>query len=204
MKTLLWFLLLCLPGSLWAQSGELWASGGASILGGAGLGSASSDGSTNDVHLGSGFRFGFRFACNSAGHFGHEIQYAYNRTDFTDSAGAILSNAGSEGTAIHQAGYNLLYHFRPTKEGSKVRPFVTAGFHVNDYVLPPSATPQGSSVKPGFNVGAGVKMRISPMFAVRFDVRQYETGKPNWGGILSNQGSLLHQTEVSGGFGIYF
>jgi hypothetical protein len=107
-----------------------------------------------------------------------------------DNTGAILGDAGSAGTAIHQGGYNLLYYFPATKEGLKMRPFVTGGVHFNDFVLPGSAALQGSSVKAGFNGGAGVKVKISTLFALRFDVRQYETGKPNWG-VLANQHGLL-------------
>jgi hypothetical protein len=81
---------------------------------------------------------------------------------------------------------------------------VTGGVHISDSVLPGSAALTRTSLKPGFNVGAGVKIRISTLFALRFDVRQYEMGKPNWGGVLVNQGGLLHQTEASAGFGIYF
>jgi opacity protein-like surface antigen len=204
MKTVLPLLLLCFSGELWAQSGELWFSGGASILFNRAIGSPSPDGAPDDVQLGHGFRVGLRFGYNSAGHFGHEIQYAYNRTDLIDNNGAVLGDPGSAGMAIHQGGYNLLYYFRPTKEGSKMRPFVTGGVHVSDSVLPGSAALSRTNFKAGFNVGVGVKVRISTLFALRFDLRQYETGKPNWGNVLTNQRGLLHQTEASAGFGIYF
>jgi hypothetical protein len=203
MKIILPLLLLSFSSELWAQSGELWFGGGASILSNRGIGSPSSDGKPSDVQLGDGFRIGFRFAFNSAGHLGHEIQYAYNRTNLMDNTGAILGDAGSAGTAIHQGGYNLLYYFPATKEGLKMRPFVTGGVHFSDFVLPGSAALQGSSVKAGFNGGAGVKVKISTLFALRFDVRQYETGKPKWG-VLTNQHGLLHQTEASASLGIYF
>jgi hypothetical protein len=108
------------------------------------------------------------------------------------------------GWPFHQGGYNLLYYFHAINEEQKVRTFVTGGVHINDSVLPGSAAFTRTSIKPGFNVGAGVKVRISTLFALRFDLRQYETAKPNWGGVLANQGSLLHQTEASAGFGIYF
>lgn len=202
----------CLPvlfvvasSALWAQSGELWFSGGASILANRNIGSSFSDGKTSDVQLGNGFRIGFRFDLNSVGHIGHEIQYAYNRTNFVDNTGTILPDVGSAGTAIHQGGYNLLYYLRATKENSKVRPFATAGFQFSDFVLPASAGPQqGSSVRPGGNLGAGVKVRISPLFAFRLDLREYVTGKPNWNGLLVNQTGPLYQTEISAGFGVYF
>lgn len=72
MKTLLPLLLLAFSGALRAQSGELWLSGGASILANRNIGSPFSDGQSSDVRLGDGFRIGARFAFNSAGHIGHE------------------------------------------------------------------------------------------------------------------------------------
>jgi hypothetical protein len=204
MKTCLPLLSLAFSGVLWAQSGELWFSGGASILANRNIGAPFSDGQPDDVRLGNGFRAGIRFALNSSGHLGHEIQYAYNRTDIRDVTGSVLGDPGSAGMAIHQGGYNLLYYFRPTNEEQKVRLFVTGGVQISDSVLPGSAALTRTSVKPGFNVGAGVKVRISTLFALRFDLRQYETGKPNWGGVLVNQRGLLSQTEASAGFGIYF
>jgi hypothetical protein len=205
MKTSLSLLLFALSGALSAQSGELWFSGGASILANRNIGSPSSDGQPSDVQLGDGFRLGVRFGFNSAGHIGHEIQYMYNRTNFVDNTGTILPDTGSAGTAIHQAGYNLLYYLRTSKEEPKVRPFGTVGFHLSDFVLPAVSGPQqGSSVRPGGNLGAGVKVRISPLFALRLDLREYITGKPNWTGLLVKQRGLLYQTEVSAGFGVYF
>jgi hypothetical protein len=204
MKTLVPLLLLGSSSALWAQSGEFWLSGGASILANQDLGSPVVNGPSRDVQLGDGFRVGFRYAYNSAGHFGHEIQYMYNRTSFTDNTGMILPDMGSAGTAIHQAGYNLLYYFPAVKEGLKVRPFVTGGFHISDFVLPPGAYQQSSSIRPGGNLGGGVKVRISSLFGFRLDVREYITSKPNWNDRLFNQSGALFQSEISAGFGVYF
>ena len=215
MKIILPFSLILFSAALRAQSGELWVNGGASILlnrtigsqaflADRSTGSKALDGTASDVQLGDNYRVGIRFAFNSAGRIGHEIQYAFNRTNLHDHVGVILPQPDSAGMAVHQGGYNLLYYFPGTKEESKMRPFLTAGVHVNDFVLPASATLQGSSVKVGFNGGAGVKVKISTLFAMRVDIRQYETGKPNWGGVLLNQKGLLHQTEASVGFGFYF
>jgi hypothetical protein len=204
MKKCLPVLILVASSTLWAQSGTLWFSGGASILANGNIGSPFPDGQTSDVQLGNGFRLGFRFDFNSAGRIGHEIQYGYNRTNFVDNTGKILPDAGSAGTAIHQGGYNLLYYLRARKEESKVRPFATAGFHFSDFVLPGSGGPQGGSVRPGGNLGAGAKVRISPLFGFRVDVREYITGKPDWNGLLYKGGGPLYQTEISAGFGVYF
>src|SRR5260370_34922213 len=100
MKT---FLLLCLalPGALRAQSGELWFSGGASILANRNIGSPFSDGQPDDVRRGDGFRAGIRFALNSSGRLGHEFQYAYSRTHVTDVTRLLLGNSGSAAIATH-------------------------------------------------------------------------------------------------------
>jgi hypothetical protein len=204
-KCLLFFVVS--SGALFAQSGEFWISGGASLIEPKNVGSPVPNGDPSDIRIGDGFRFGFRFDLNSAGRIGHEIQYAYNRTDLKDSTGAILGDVGSAGTAIHQAGYNVLYYYRrDTREDVTLRPFFTAGVHISDFVLPVSGGPQGSSVKFGGNLGAGVKVRLSPLFAFRADVREYLTGKPSWSQLaVTHKGlGLLSQTELSAGFGVTF
>jgi opacity protein-like surface antigen len=203
MRRYLPVVFLTFSGALWAQSGELWFDAGESILSNRDLGTPFvSGGRPSDVQLDNGFRFGFRFGFNSGGHIGHEIQYAYNRTHFIDNTGAILG-VNSAGMAIHQGGYNFLYY--ATKEGSRIRPFGTGGVHFSNFVPPgASATSGGGSTKFGFNYGAGVKVKISSLFGIRFDLRQYQTGKPDFGGLLNNQSGLLRQTEVSAGFGLLF
>lgn len=198
-------LLLLSANALQAQSRDLWLIAGASILLNKDLGSPAPDGAPDDARFGTGgYRFGFRLGFGASGHIGHEIQYAYSRTGFNDRTGAILGDPGSAGMGIHQGGYNLLYYFKDAGEDSKVRPFVTGGVHISDFPLPGSAAVQRSSVKFGFNYGAGVKVRVSTLFSVRFDLREYETGKPGWNGLMFNQSGLLHQTEASAGFGIFF
>lgn len=197
-------LLLAFSGALWAQPGEMWIIVGASLLTGRDIGSPSPAGSPNDIQLGPGYRVGLRLSYNSAGHLGQEIQYAYDRTDLTDNTGAILRGGGSAGMAFHQGGYNLLYYLNRTDDGAKVRPFATVGVHLNDFVLPADAVVEGSSVRWGINYGGGIKFRISQLFALRGDIRGYDSAKPNWNGLLFKQGGILLQTEASMGFGIYF
>ena len=183
-------LILACAGSAWGQAGELWFSVGESLLS-SGLG-----GNTpNDYHFGDGFRFGFRFGFNPQKFFGHEVQYAYSRTHLnSDSAGDI------GGMAIHQGGYNFLAYAMP--EGFKFRPFGTGGVHFSNYVPPgSSAASGGGETKFGFNYGGGVKVRVTSVWAVRFDVRQYTTPKPF---DLPNKSGWIHQTEISGGVGFVF
>ena len=192
-------------GVAFGQSRELWLDAGASILSGTNrIGSPFSDGARSDVQLNNGYRLGFRFDWNTRGSFSHEFQYAYNRMDLTDNTGVILSGSPTAGMAIHQIGNNVLYCL-PAKEGAKLRPFVTAGVHFSDFVLPGSANPTGSSVKPGGNFGVGAKLRLSQLFGGRFDLREYVTGKPNWDSTLFRQGpSAMFQTEATAGIGVHF
>jgi opacity protein-like surface antigen len=204
MKKYLPVLLIAVTGALHAQSGELWAEGGASILLNSSIGSPFPGGNSNGVKLDDGFRAGVRLDLNSAGHFGHEFQYAYNRSSLSDSTGIILPQAGSAGMAIHQVGYNLLYYLHPASEDQGVRPFFTAGANLDSFSTPASASPRGGSPRFGFNYGGGIKHRISSLFAWRFDIRGYDSGKPNWRGALHNQSGLLQQFEASVGLGVYF
>jgi opacity protein-like surface antigen len=202
-------LVLICSSTLSAQSREVWVSSGTTNFGfpyfhaNRELGSASKAGGPGNTQIDNGWRIGFRIAFNSSGPFGHEFQYSYSRPKFIDNKGNVLGTVGSDKMEIHQAGYNFLYYFSPRE--SAVRPLATVGVHVNDFVLPGSAsTSQDSDTKWGFNYGVGLKWRITPLLAVRGDLRAYESGKPNWGGTFFNQGGLQHQIEASAGLGIYF
>lgn len=197
---------MLLPGIVRAQSGEVWVDAGASILATSDIGSPSPDGSSNDDHLDSGFRIGLRFTYNSAGRFGHELQYGYNHTNLDDRTGLLIPPGTSTSASINQFGYNLLYYLNATSDEARVRPFFTAGLHLDDYVLPfyASNRDNADSVRPGFNYGGGMKFKLSLLFGWRFDIRAYDTMKPNWSGLLYKQGGLLQQFEATAGFGFYF
>lgn len=187
-----------------AQSGEFWVNGGASILANSSIGSPFPGGNSNAVKLDDGFRFALRFDLNSAGHLGHEFQYAYNRTALSDSTGYLLPQVESDGMSFHQIGYNLLYYLNPTSDNEKVRPFFTVGANLNVFSAPAMAGFTGGNPRAGFNYGGGVKYRLSSLWAWRFDIRGYDSGKPNWSGVLHNQSRLLQQFEASLGLGFYF
>ena len=179
--------IFCCTTGLHAQSRDVWLSGG--LLNSAG-----------DARIGNSWVVAFRLALNAQGPFGHEFQYTYSQPRFNSTD---PSQPGSASMEIHQAGYNFLFYLAPRE--SAVRPTVTAGVHLNDFVLPGSVTaPHDISVKFGFNVGAGLKIRLTPLLGLRADVRQYETPKPNWGAPFTSPGGLVHQTEASAGLGIYF
>ena len=180
--------LLCLPGMLLGQTAEFSITGGVSRLNNANIG----DLGTDNYRLKDGFRIGFRTTLNTWRYIGQEFGYGYNRTQ-------LSSAAGDSGMAIHQGFFNFLLY--ATRDGSVVRPFVTGGGHFNNYTPPgTSVTSGGGSTKLGFNYGGGVKVRVSPIFAIRFDVRNYQNGKPF--SFLTGRSGLIGQLEVSAGFGL--
>jgi hypothetical protein len=193
-------LLFALAGSVpaWAQYGEIWVSAGQNLLRNAGLGTTAQIGGTkDDVSLTDGFRFGFRIAFNGDGRTGHEMQYAYNRTQLQFGTGATASK---QGMAVHMGGYNYLLY--ANREGARVRPFATGGVGFANYAPPGSSASQGGgSNKYGVNYGGGVKLRVAGPYAVRFDVRQYATPKP-FGLPLAS--GWIRINEISAGFGIVF
>ncbi len=150
-------------GTLLAQDAEFSLSGGRSQITSKDLGSGYS--------LDNGFAIGFRLTLNSMRYFGHEVGYSYNRTHLK------LNGQDQGGMAIHQGGYNFLGY--ATKEGQRIRPFVTGGVHFSNFVPPGSSASQGGGyTKFGINYGGGLKVRLTSMFAARVDYRQYVTGKP--------------------------
>jgi len=198
MRKLAVVLFLACAGSAWGQLFEVWFNGGQSLLSNKGLGSdlpASAGGLKDDFALEDGFRFSFRMDLNNESHFGHEVQYAYSRTKLDEPGSPPL------GMAIHQGGYNFLLY--ATNEGTRIRPFATGGVMFANYVPPgSSATSGGGDNKFGVNYGGGVKVRLTSLFGVRVDVRQYTTPKPFSLPYL-RQG-WLRQSEVSAGFGVMF
>lgn len=148
--------------------------------------------------LDDGFRFGFRTTLNNWMFFGHEFGYAYNRTKLLVD-GQPFSSQGQDisGMAIHQGFYNFLGYATP--EGSRVRPFGAIGGHFSNFVPPgTSVTQGGGDNKFGFNYGGGIKFRVAGRWGLRFDFRQYNTGKPF---DLLGEGRLK-QNEFSIGFGL--
>ncbi|HUQ91735.1 MAG TPA: outer membrane beta-barrel protein [Bryobacteraceae bacterium] len=187
-------LFFACAGPVFAQTAEFAVTGGVSRLNNKSLGVLSDAGDITRYGLTDGWRIGFRTTLNNWRFFGHEFGYAYNRTQLRNE-----TSQEETGMAIHQGFYNLLAY--GTRDGSKVRPFAAAGGHFNSYAPPGSSvTSGGAYTKFGFNYGGGVKVRVSPIFAVRFDVRQYQNAKPF--DFLQNRQGLLGQLEVSVGFGL--
>jgi opacity protein-like surface antigen len=198
MKTIVAVLGLAFAGAAWGQTGELWFNFGESLIQDNPIGQIPPESFNQpftNVNLDNGWRFSFRFGFNQGDHFGHEIEYAFNRTYFD------VPGVASEAMHFHQGGYNFLYYLNTDK--SRIRPFATAGVQFSDFVPPGGAINYGSQNKFGLNFGAGVKFHIKGMWAGRMDVREYMMGKPGFG-ELQNISGLLWQTEVSAGVGIGF
>jgi len=196
-KLALLFLLSCSTPA-WAQYGELWFSAGQNFMRNNGLGTLSTiGGSSDDVRLSDGFRWGFRVAFNGDWLSGHEFAYAYNRTHLLIGTGA---SATSQSMAIHMGGYNYLLY--ANHEGNRIRPFATGGIGFANYVPPGSSAAQGGgSNEFGVNYGGGVKLRVAGPIALRVDLRQYTTPKPF---NLPLKSGWIRINEVSAGVGFVF
>jgi hypothetical protein len=140
--------------------------------------------------------FGFRMTLNPWTHFGHEMGYAYHRSPIQFGTSA---NAEVQGTAIHNGNYSFLAYATP--EGSRVRPFAAGGGNFSNFIVPGgSVTSGGGQTKLGFHYGGGVKVIVHRMFLIRFDARQYMSGKPF---DLRDQSGLLRRTEISAGLSFF-
>ena len=181
--------LLIVSVASFAQVAEMAVSGGVSLL--------KNNELVPGAELGDGWRFGFRVALNTYRFMGHEVGYAYNRTDLKITDVETVEY----GMAIHQGFYNFLLYALP--EGSPVRPFVTGGGHFSNYVPPGASAASGQgATKFGLNYGGGIKARMGSKFMVRVDVRQYHTPKPDF--FVQAPEGWLRQTEISAGFGVAF
>jgi len=189
--------LLILSPVLMGQVFEVGMHGGASRIQGKDIGTLQVGpvGPSNpNVTLENGWRIGFRVTVNNWTHFGHEFGYAYNRTQFR-----VQDRPPTDyGTAIHQGFYDFLAYARA--EGSRVRPFLAGGGHFSNFIWPGgSVTYGGGDSKFGVNYGGGIKIRLTPIWGIRFDVREYYTGKPF--DLPNADGNMRHQ-EFSAGFSL--
>ena len=174
-----------------AQVGEFSVSGGVSRFGSASLG----DSAGTPVDLHDGFHLGLRFTLNTHKFFGHEFGYAYNHTNIQIHTDPVQDNS----TSIHQGFYDFLLYATP--EGSRIRPFIAGGANFSSFYPPGASVYSGGETKFGFNYGAGIKVKISPLFAIRADARDYNTGKPF---NFDNASGRLNQLEVSVGLSLLF
>ena len=199
MKKIFFAAALCCGSTIvFGQAFEGAVSGGANHISSSGAQITSSlsgvPGAGDSVALDtSGWNLGFRMTVNPYKIFGFEVGYIYNRTHL------FISGADQGGMAIHQGfGDALVY---ATKEGSRIRPFGAAGINFSNFVIPGgSAQYGGGQNKFGINYGVGVKVKVSGMWQVRFDIRQFNQGKPDFG--IPNVSGRLLLTQYSVGFGV--
>jgi opacity protein-like surface antigen len=187
--------VICGSALGFGQSFEAALSGGPTQLSGASITPSLTGvpGSGDAVKLDNGWNLGFRATLNSWGIFGIEFGYIYDRTHL------LIGGADQGGMAIHNGFGDGVVHL--TKEGSRIRPFAAGGLNFSNFVLPGSSAQYGGGQnKFGFNYGAGIKVKVTGIWMVRFDVRQFNTGKPDFG-IPGVSGRLL-QNQFSIGVGV--
>jgi len=194
-STILAALFLCGSALVCGQSFEGAITGGPTSLSGASITSSLSGvpGSGDDVKLDDGWNLGFHATINAWKIFGVEFGYIYDRTHL------LIGGVDQGGMAIHNGfGDGVLYL---TKVESRIRPFGLAGVNFSNFVLPGSSSQYGGGQnKFGINYGAGVKVKVKGMWMVRFDIRQFNTGKPDWG--LPGVSGRLLQTQYTVGIGV--
>lgn len=181
-----------------AQSADASLSVGAGIFTNKSLGEVGVGAVSQSLSLQNGVRISARMAINSWRFFGHEFGYGYNHTNL------VFGGAGKQGMGIHQGFYDFMAHALP--EGSPIRPFVCGGVGFASFFPPGASAFSGNGItKFGFNYGAGLKWRMTPIYGFRVDIRDYVTGKP-FGesfGVFNTRG-LLHNIETSAGIAIFF
>jgi hypothetical protein len=173
-------LALALGATAFGQSFEGSLSGGVSQIRKGDLGSGYS--------LDNGFRLTFRMTLNTQEHLGYEFGYAYNRTHLG------FPGEASQGMGVHQGFGDVLLYATPTE--ARIRPFFAGGVNFSNFVPPGQSAQYGQgATKYGINYGFGTKVKIAGPWQIRFDVRQFNTGKPF---DLGSGGRLL-QNEISAG-----
>jgi hypothetical protein len=178
-----------------AQVGEISVSGGVSRFGSASLGT-SLDQSGNvigNAAIKDGFRLGFRFTLNTYRFAGHEFGYAYSRSG-VDIGGQNVP------MSIQQGFYDFLLYATP--EGSRIRPFAAGGVEFSSFFPPGASVYYGNQeTKFGVNYGGGLKVRVTEIIGLRFDVREYSTGMPF---KFSHANGWLNQLEATVGAAFLF
>ncbi len=192
---LAWAAVAAISTPAWGQGAEASVSAGSSTFPNRNLGQLGAQGAVSEfLKLENGVRIAGRFTINNYRFLGHEFGYGY------DHSGLVFGSQGKVGMAVHQGFYDFLAYALP--EGSAFRPFVCGGVGFSTFFPPGTSVSYGNGVtKFGYNYGAGVKVKVSPLFGIRLDVRDYVTGKPF---DLPEARGLLHNLEVSAGFSVLF
>jgi hypothetical protein len=175
------------------QVGEISLGGGASRFRGD-PGTVDASPNSAKIDISGGFRFEARLTLNTFKFFGHEFGYGYSRSTYK------IPGSGDVSIPIHQGYYDFLVYATP--EGATIRPFAAGGGHFSSYFPPGASTYYGNQItKFGFNYGGGLKVKVTPIIGIRFDVRQYNNGHPF---EFPNRSSRLLQTAFTGGVALLF
>ena len=187
-------LIFCACGSTlaFAQSAEISFSGGVTRIGDK-LGTASTIDST-PITWKNGFRMAFRFTWNQGKLLSHEVGYGYSRTQLW------AQNTEIAPISAHQGFYDALINATP--EGSRVRPFACGGVQFTSFYPPGASVYGGSITKFGINYGGGIKVKLTSIWGIRADFRQYAMGRPDFG--FANTSGWMRLTEITGGFAFMF
>ena len=185
-------LILCTCSSslVFAQSAEISASGGVSRFNGDYA--TAGGGDNTPIKFTNGFRLVFRFTWNQGKFFSHEVGYGYARSHLHYESNPSQDIAP---ISLHQGLYNFLINATP--EGSRVRPFATGGVQFTSFYPPGASVYGGSVTKFGVNYGAGIKVKLTPIWGIRGDFRQYAMPRPDFG--FDNKSGWMRQTEITAG-----
>ncbi len=187
-------LLSSLPCAAYAQYAEVSLSFGQSLFRNEKLNTTDLV-NLDQYFVADGFRVAGRLTLNTGRFFGHEIGYSYNRSKLGIQTGTVVEKVGM---TTHQGMYSFLLHALP--EGTRVRPFLAGGGHFTTFYPPGTSVSYGNGVtKFGLNYGAGVKVRVTPIWGIRFDVRNYAVPKPF---DLPGAKGWLNQIEASAGISL--
>jgi len=180
-----------------AQVGEFSASFGAGRFSDSGVGAIQETATSfRNVSMDDGFRMALRMTLNTGRWTGHEFGYGYSRSGIS-VAGAELAPV-----SVHSGLYHFLLYATP--EGTRVRPFAAGGGHFSSFFPPGADVYYGNQItKFGFNFGGGIKARVTDVWGIRIDVRQYGTGQPFSDFFVRTEG-LLWQTEITAGISFNF
>lgn len=185
----------CSSTLAFAQSAEISVSGGASRFNGDYA--TAGGGDNTPIKFTNGFRLAIRFTWNQGKLFSHEIGYGYSRSHLHYQSTPVQDIAP---ISLHQGLYDFLINATP--EGSRVRPFACGGVQFTSF-YPPGASQYGGSItKFGINYGAGIKVKLTPIWGIRLDFRQYAMPRPDFG--FANKSGWMRLTEVTGGFAFLF
>ena len=188
-------LCACTSTLAFAQSAEISVNGGVSRFSGdyATVGG----GDNTPIRFSNGFRLVFRFTWNQGKMFSHEVGYGYAKSHLKARTSPEQDIAP---ISLHQGLYNFLINATP--EGSRVRPFATGGVQFTSFYPPGASVYGGSVTKFGINYGFGLKLKLTSVWGIRGDFRQYAMPRPDFG--FANKGGWMRQNEMTGGFMFMF